>query len=75
MRANNDFLVGDGKRVRFWEDAWCSQYTLCTTFPALYSIANSKGAKVAEVWVSLGEGGGWNLRFGRGFNDWELDMV
>ena len=75
MRANSDFLVGDGKRVRFWEDAWCGQNPLCTTFTALYSIANSKGAKVGEVWVSLGEGGGWNPRFGRGFNDWELDMV
>ena len=48
---------------------------LCITFPALYSIANLKGAKVVEVWDSLGEGGGWNLRFGRGFNDWELDTV
>ena len=26
MRANSDFLVGDSKRVRFWEDAWCGQY-------------------------------------------------
>ena len=69
MRANSDFLVGDGKRVRFWEDAWCGHYPLCTTFPALYSIANSKGAKVTKVWVSLGERGGWNPRFGRGFND------
>ena len=48
---------------------------MCITFPALYSLANSKGAKVAEVWDSLGEGGGWNPRFGRGFNNWELDMV
>ena len=30
---------------------------------------------MAEFWGSLGEGGGWNPRFGRGFNDWELDMV
>ena len=49
MRANCDFLVGDGKRVRFWEDAWYGQNPLCITLPALYSIANSKGAKVAEV--------------------------
>ena len=75
MRANSDFLVGDGKRVRFWEDAWYGQNPLCITLPALYSIANSKGAKVAEVWDSLGEGGGWNPRFGRGFNDWELDTI
>ena len=44
MRVNSDFLVGDDKRVRFWEDTWCGQNPLCITFPALYSIANSKGA-------------------------------
>ena len=30
---------------------------------------------MAKVWDSLGEGGGWNPRFGRGFYDWELDMI
>ena len=58
MRANNDFLVGDGKRVRFWEDIWCGLNPLCITFPALCSLANSKGDKVVEVWDFLGEGGG-----------------
>ena len=57
MRANSDFFVRDGKRVRFWEDAWCRQNPLCITFLALYSIANSKRAKVVEVWDFLGEGG------------------
>ena len=32
MRANNDFLVGDGKKVRFWEDAWCCLYFLGASF-------------------------------------------
>ncbi|RVW47779.1 hypothetical protein CK203_091747 [Vitis vinifera] len=34
-----------------------------------------KNATVNEVWdSSLGQGG-WNLRFSRDFNDWELDLI
>ena len=28
-----------------------------------------------EVWDSNFGQGGWNLRFSRGFNDWELDLI
>ena len=30
---------------------------------------------MAEVWDALGEEAGWNPRFVRLFNDWEMDMV
>ena len=30
---------------------------------------------MAEVWDALGAEGGWNPRFVRCFNDWEMDMV
>ena len=34
-----------------------------------------RNATVNEVWdSSLGQGG-WNLRFSRDFNDWELDLI
>ena len=46
---------------------------MCTSFPTLYAIAASKGAKVGEVWETTGGGGGWNMRFIRSFNDWELE--
>ena len=39
------------------------------------SIVGHKNATVNEMWVpSLGQGG-WNLRFYRDFNDWELDLI
>ena len=38
-------------------------------------LATSKGEKVVEVWEALSEEGGWNPRFTRHFNDWELNMV
>ena len=58
LKLNSEFVVGDGSMVRFWEDVWCSPNPLCNTFPMLYSLADSKGAKVDEVWEILGEGDG-----------------
>ena len=49
--------------------------TLCASFPTLYNIVWTKGAKVVDVWESSGEIGAWNLRFSRAFNDWEMEQV
>ena len=67
--------LGDGIKVRFWEDLLCGEAPLCSSFPSLYDMAGSKGARVAELWVNLGSRGGWNFSFGRLFHDWELEEV
>ena len=38
-------------------------------------MASSKGARVVDLWVVSGSGGGWNFSFGRHFHDWELEEV
>ena len=43
-------------------------------FPGLYSLAGSKGAKVAEVRETSGVFGTWNPRFSRPFNDWGMEL-
>ncbi|RVW90817.1 hypothetical protein CK203_028606 [Vitis vinifera] len=69
------FKVGKGTRVKFWTNQWCGNTTLSQTFPQLFVVAVHKNATVNEVWdSSLGQGG-WNLRFYRNFNDWELDLI
>ncbi|RVX17395.1 Myosin-15 [Vitis vinifera] len=41
----------------------------------LFALAVHRNATVNEVWdSSLGQGG-WNLRFSRDFNDWELNLI
>ncbi|RVX07361.1 hypothetical protein CK203_022638 [Vitis vinifera] len=41
----------------------------------LFALAVHRNATVNEVWdSSLGQGG-WNLRFSRDSNDWELDLI
>ena len=75
MKDKFAFFVGNGRRVRFWEDGWCGDEALSISFPSLYALATSKEAWVAEVWDTLGEDGGWNPCFSRPFNDWEMGMV
>ena len=72
---NVSFSVGDGKRVRFWKDTWCGNTPLCEAYPSLFDLAVSKDARVADCWDSMGEVGGWNPRFLRPFNDWEVEEV
>ncbi|RVW70862.1 putative ribonuclease H protein [Vitis vinifera] len=48
-----DFVVGEGRKVRFWKDKWCGTTPLCESFPCLFALATSK-----EAWVNCGEKGG-----------------
>ena len=47
----------DGRKIRFPEDSWCGRQPLCEAFPDLYSIASSKGANAAKIWVREDGGG------------------
>ena len=58
MKDKFVFSVGNGKRVRFWEDRWRGDEILSISFPSLYALVTSKEAWVAEVWDTLGEDGG-----------------
>ena len=37
-------------------------------------MVGSKGARVADLWVTSGSEEGWNFSFGRHFDDWELEV-
>ncbi|XP_050252211.1 uncharacterized protein LOC126698794 [Quercus robur] len=43
------FDVGDGTRVKFWEDEWYRDCALKVAFPELYSISRTKESLVSEV--------------------------
>ena len=44
MKNNFVFFLGDGRRVRFWEDRWCGDDALSLSFPSLFALATSKEA-------------------------------
>ena len=72
MKTDNIFELGDGYKIKFWEDVWCGETPLRVSFPSLYALAILKGVMVLEVWEVSGGVGVWNPRFNRAFNDWEL---
>ena len=67
--------LGNGRRLGFWKDPWCDETVMCNAFPTLFNLATHKNAKVANVWDSSREDGGWSLVFLRPFNDWEVEEV
>ncbi|RVX08811.1 hypothetical protein CK203_011017 [Vitis vinifera] len=52
------FIVGNGRRVRFWRDKWCGDSPLCSSFPSLFALTNDKEESVANVWDSWRSGVG-----------------
>ncbi|RVW26764.1 hypothetical protein CK203_117290 [Vitis vinifera] len=69
--------VGAWKEI-MKEANWCweiSSSRLSHAFPLLYEMAINKNATVNEMWDHSSGPGGWNLRFHRDFNDWELDLI
>ena len=48
---------------------------LSHVFPTLFNLAAHKDARVADVWDSSVEAGGWSPVFLRPFNDWEMEEV
>lgn len=47
------FVVGDGRRTKFWKDRWCRDMSMDVAFPSLFSIATAKEDWPGDLW-SLG---------------------
>ena len=67
--------LGNGRRLGFWKDPWGDETVLCYAFPTLFNLTAHKDARVANVWDSSREDGGWSPVFLRPFNDLELEEV
>ncbi|RVW44281.1 hypothetical protein CK203_071062 [Vitis vinifera] len=61
--------------VGAWKEIMKEANWLSHAFPLLYEMAVNKNATVNEMWDHSSGPGGWNLRFHRDFNDWELDLI
>ncbi|KAJ9685197.1 hypothetical protein PVL29_017290 [Vitis rotundifolia] len=67
-------VVGNGERIRFWEDLWWGNQTLCSQFAGLYRVISVKNLTVLNV---LGNSFplSWNLNFRRNLTDSEIDLL
>uniref|UniRef100_A0ACD5WXN0 Uncharacterized protein n=1 Tax=Avena sativa TaxID=4498 RepID=A0ACD5WXN0_AVESA len=44
--------VGDGKKIKFWEDQWFGDSSLAIQYWELYMITNEQTITIAEAWDS-----------------------
>ncbi|RVW92334.1 putative ribonuclease H protein [Vitis vinifera] len=67
-------VVGNGKRIRFWEDLWSGNQTLCSQFAGLYRVISVKNLTVSNV-LSNSFPLSWNFNFRRNLTDTEIDLL
>ena len=68
------FRVGDGRRIRFWEDVWWGDEAFSTQFVDLYRLSLASNRTIADS-VIPNDGSmshGWDLQFFRNVHDREL---
>ena len=77
FNKNVQYKVGVGDRVKLWIDKWCGDLPLHLAFPILYNFVANREASVESSLICQGAGDRrtWDVRFIRGPNDWEADVV
>jgi hypothetical protein len=63
FRSHTNLILGNGSRIRFWDDVWCGEMPLNEAFPILYSIACDKNTLVAAHLVSESDSIQWDVSF------------
>nr|XP_009792684.1 PREDICTED: uncharacterized protein LOC104239685 [Nicotiana sylvestris] len=69
--VNIGFIIGNGRKLSFWDDNWLGHGPLRDNFPDLHSLVVEPESTIQEVWSQQG----WNLNFRRALNDWEIVRV
>ena len=66
------FVVGDGERIRFWEDLWWGDQPLGVQYPRLFRVVIDKNIPISSILGST-RPFSWNFNFRRNFSDSEIE--
>ena len=71
------FKVGNGRRIRFWEDVWWDSEALSNHFTDLYRLSTSTNCTISELVVPQTDSSyhGWDLHFFRNLHDCKLENL
>ncbi|KAK8713902.1 hypothetical protein V6N13_149105 [Hibiscus sabdariffa] len=72
VSRNISFVVGDGKRLKFWTDKWISSEVLKISFPCIFALALNKDGVIASFGEFVERVWQWNIALRRRLFDWEL---
>lgn len=62
--------VGNGRKIRFWEDHWTGNVSLAIVYWPLYMINEQQGKSITQVW----DGVDVKLSFRRRVSDQLMNM-
>ncbi|KAJ9689230.1 hypothetical protein PVL29_014744 [Vitis rotundifolia] len=66
------FVVGDGERIRFWEDLWWGDQPLGSQYPRLFRVVTDKNSPISSILGST-HPFSWNFNFRRNLSDPEIE--
>ncbi|KAM1060262.1 hypothetical protein TB1_024191 [Malus domestica] len=69
------FVVGNGERLRFWEDGWLEGGPLKEQFPRIFSLSRTKNQSISNLIASSLQPVSWNLEFRRNLRESEIEEV
>ena len=67
--------IGDGSRVKFWQDRWCEETSLAVKYPDLFRFCRNKDVCGAELMMSTNGVLFWDVRFVRGVHAQDLEAM
>ena len=65
-------LVGNGERIRFWEDLWWGDQSLGSQYPRLFKVVLDKNIHISSILGST-RPFSWNFNFHRNLSDSEIE--
>ncbi|WJZ81407.1 hypothetical protein VitviT2T_001252 [Vitis vinifera] len=66
------FVVGDGERIRFWEDLWWGDQPLRSQYPRLFRVVTNKNILISSI-LGSARPFSWNFSFHRNLSDSEIE--
>ncbi|RVX22974.1 Sister chromatid cohesion protein SCC4 [Vitis vinifera] len=66
------FVVGNGDRIRFWDDLWWGEQPLGVQYPRLLRVVTDKNAPISSILGST-RPFSWNFTFRRNLSDSEIE--
>ena len=69
------YNIGDGSRVKFWQDRWCGETSLAVSYPELFRFCKDKEASVAALMKYTNGVLVWDINFFRGVHARELEAM
>ena len=65
-------MVGDGERIRFWEDLWWGDQPLRSQYPRLFRVVTDKNILISSI-LGSAQSFSWNFNFRRNLFDSKIE--